>query len=156
VVVLPQFLVTGLSAILFALLEPHRSVLHGKHPGTVPPGTNVTLPLGIRAEETEANPDSIGLIFRCASPVTKSLTQTDISCWIGLVGSVQQSRVYLHGAWLESSRGKMLSKIKAILSGPNPRYYVCLHIPLYLDTSTKQCLLNTIKGGWPDTERPVT
>ncbi|CAE6500593.1 unnamed protein product [Rhizoctonia solani] len=67
VVVLPQFLVTGLSAVLFALLEPHRSVLHGKHPGNVPPGTNITLPLNnleIREEETGASSDSIGLIFR--------------------------------------------------------------------------------------------
>ncbi|KAJ1300914.1 hypothetical protein OPQ81_003339 [Rhizoctonia solani] len=67
VVVLPQFLVTGLSAVLFALLEPHRSVLHGKHPGNVPPGTNITLPLNnleAREEETDASSDSIGLIFR--------------------------------------------------------------------------------------------
>ncbi|KAL5639507.1 hypothetical protein ACGC1H_006221 [Rhizoctonia solani] len=67
VVVLPQFLVTGLSAVLFALFEPHRSVLHGKHPGNVPPGTNITLPLNnleIREEETDASSDSIGLIFR--------------------------------------------------------------------------------------------
>ncbi|KAH7337847.1 major facilitator superfamily domain-containing protein [Rhizoctonia solani] len=67
VVVLPQFLVTGLSAVLFALLEPHRSVLHGKHPGSVPPGTNITLPLNnleIREEEADASSDSIGLIFR--------------------------------------------------------------------------------------------
>ncbi|ELU42313.1 urg3 [Rhizoctonia solani AG-1 IA] len=56
VVVLPQFLVTGLSAVLFALFEPHRSVLHGKHPGNVPPGTNITLPLNnleIREEEKD-------------------------------------------------------------------------------------------------------
>ncbi|KAF8747498.1 hypothetical protein RHS02_00097, partial [Rhizoctonia solani] len=71
VVVLPQFLVTGLSAVLFALFEPHRSVLHGKHPGNVPPGTNITLPLNnleIREEETDASSDSIGIIFRqCSS-----------------------------------------------------------------------------------------
>ncbi|KAG8716671.1 hypothetical protein FRC09_015412 [Ceratobasidium sp. 395] len=65
VVVLPQFLVTGLSAILFALLEPHRSVLHGNHNATIPPGTNITLPLMPREEvENDASPDSIGLIFR--------------------------------------------------------------------------------------------
>ncbi|KAG8712649.1 hypothetical protein FRC09_019623 [Ceratobasidium sp. 395] len=65
VVVLPQFLVTGLSAILFALLEPHRSVLHGNHNATIPPGTNITLPLMSREEvEDDASPDSIGLIFR--------------------------------------------------------------------------------------------
>ncbi|KAG8695359.1 hypothetical protein FRC08_007877 [Ceratobasidium sp. 394] len=65
VVVLPQFLVTGLSAILFALLEPHRSVLQGNHNATIPPGTNITLPLMAREEvEDDASPDSIGLIFR--------------------------------------------------------------------------------------------
>ncbi|KAF8604825.1 hypothetical protein BDV93DRAFT_471300 [Ceratobasidium sp. AG-I] len=64
VVVLPQFLVTGLSAILFALLEPQRSVLHGNHNATIPPGTNITLPLATREEESDASSDSIGLIFR--------------------------------------------------------------------------------------------
>ncbi|QRV84507.1 MFS/sugar transport protein [Ceratobasidium sp. AG-Ba] len=65
VVVLPQFLVTGLSAILFALLEPQRSVLHGNHNATIPPGTNITLPLMTREEvEEDASSDSIGLIFR--------------------------------------------------------------------------------------------
>lgn len=64
VVVLPQFLVTGLSAILFALLEPHRSVLQGNHNATIPPGTNITLPLVTREEESDASSDSIGLIFR--------------------------------------------------------------------------------------------
>ncbi|KAG8742420.1 hypothetical protein FRC10_001554 [Ceratobasidium sp. 414] len=59
------FLVTGLSAVLFALLEPHRNVLQGNHNATVPPGTNVTLPLMVREEvEDDASPDSIGLIFR--------------------------------------------------------------------------------------------
>ncbi|GAB1520521.1 hypothetical protein RhiTH_003598 [Rhizoctonia solani] len=73
VVVLPQFLVTGLSAVLFALFEPHRSVLHGKHPGNVPPGTNITLPLNnleIREEEKDASSDSIGIIFRQVSKIT--------------------------------------------------------------------------------------
>jgi hypothetical protein len=45
-VVTPQFLVTGLSSLIFALFEPAKSVLHGSHPGkTLPPaGANGTLP----------------------------------------------------------------------------------------------------------------
>ncbi|KAF8497455.1 MFS general substrate transporter [Russula emetica] len=41
-VVIPQFLVTGLTALIFAILEPQRSVLHGSHPGTIPPSLNAT------------------------------------------------------------------------------------------------------------------
>ena len=41
-IVIPQFLVTGLTALLFAILEPQRSVLHGSHPGTIPPNLNAT------------------------------------------------------------------------------------------------------------------
>jgi solute carrier family 45 protein 1/2/4 len=41
-VVIPQFLVTGLTALIFAILEPQRSVLHGSHPGTIPPSLNTT------------------------------------------------------------------------------------------------------------------
>ncbi|KAF9269522.1 hypothetical protein L218DRAFT_1072355 [Marasmius fiardii PR-910] len=33
-IVVPQFLVTGISSIIFALFDPSKSVLHGKHPGT--------------------------------------------------------------------------------------------------------------------------
>ncbi|KAI6132963.1 MFS general substrate transporter [Pisolithus croceorrhizus] len=36
-IVLPQFLVTGLSAFIFAILDPEKSVLHGHHPGSSMP-----------------------------------------------------------------------------------------------------------------------
>ncbi|KAJ3855784.1 major facilitator superfamily domain-containing protein [Lentinula lateritia] len=46
-VVVPQFLVTGLSAIIFALVDPAKSVLHGSHPGgTLGPALNHTTPGG--------------------------------------------------------------------------------------------------------------
>ena len=79
---IPQFLVTGLSAVLFALLEPHKSVLdngHAGHPnaGSVPlkNTTNVAgaananvvadlMLLAREAPEVEASGDSIGIIFR--------------------------------------------------------------------------------------------
>lgn len=35
-VVIPQFLVTGMSSIIFAIFEPDKSVLHGHHPGKIP------------------------------------------------------------------------------------------------------------------------
>ncbi|KAJ3934206.1 MAG: hypothetical protein NXY57DRAFT_890642 [Lentinula lateritia] len=43
-VVIPQFLVTGLSSIIFALVDPAKSVLHGSHPGgTLGPALNHTI-----------------------------------------------------------------------------------------------------------------
>lgn len=79
-VVIPQFLVTGLSSILFALLEPHKSVLdqgHAGHPaaGNVP-NKNITEAASAAAAEViratlepreapvEGSGDSIGIIFR--------------------------------------------------------------------------------------------
>lgn len=53
-IVLPQFLVTGLSAFIFALLDPEKSVLHGHRPGNpMPVGApgNGTTVLG--ADEVE-------------------------------------------------------------------------------------------------------
>ncbi|TFY82103.1 hypothetical protein EWM64_g1909 [Hericium alpestre] len=42
-VVVPQFLVTGISSVIFALFEPDKSVLHGHHAGKMlPPLTNGT------------------------------------------------------------------------------------------------------------------
>ncbi|KAG8871456.1 hypothetical protein FRB98_000773, partial [Tulasnella sp. 332] len=81
-VVIPQFLVTGLSSILFALLEPEHSVLdqgHAGHPaaGNIPsknvtdiaaaaamaaPKFLLTREAPVEAEATGA--DSIGIIFR--------------------------------------------------------------------------------------------
>jgi hypothetical protein len=78
-VVIPQFLVTGLSSILFALLESDKSVLdqgHAGHPaaGNVPPAnvtdaatavtSEVTKLLRREAEIGRAGSDSVGIIFR--------------------------------------------------------------------------------------------
>ncbi|KAJ3784699.1 sucrose transporter [Lentinula aff. detonsa] len=42
-VVMPQFIVTGLSSVIFALVDPAKSVLHGSHPGgTLGPALNHT------------------------------------------------------------------------------------------------------------------
>ncbi|KAJ3982178.1 sucrose transporter [Lentinula detonsa] len=42
-VVMPQFIVTGLSSVIFALVDPAKSVLHGTHPGgTLGPALNHT------------------------------------------------------------------------------------------------------------------
>ncbi|KAJ3795466.1 sucrose transporter [Lentinula aff. detonsa] len=44
-VVMPQFIVTGLSSVIFALVDPAKSVLHGSHPGgTLGPALNHTTP----------------------------------------------------------------------------------------------------------------
>ncbi|KAH7915904.1 major facilitator superfamily domain-containing protein [Hygrophoropsis aurantiaca] len=76
-IVVPQFLVTGLSSIIFAIFDPEKSVLHGHHPGNTKP-TNGTLPaagsaeiasrhvFGRQADILAANdgPNSIAIIFR--------------------------------------------------------------------------------------------
>ncbi|KDQ54087.1 hypothetical protein JAAARDRAFT_410743 [Jaapia argillacea MUCL 33604] len=77
-IVIPQFLVTGLSSIIFAIFEPTKSVLHGHHPGNTPPIGNVTLAtpanntlnelLFLRDEDGEVDqadgPNSVAIIFR--------------------------------------------------------------------------------------------
>jgi solute carrier family 45 protein 1/2/4 len=67
-IVIPQFLVTGLSSILFALLDPDKSVLHGRHPGSTPPQPgDGTLASTLAAREDGAQArgtDSIAIIFR--------------------------------------------------------------------------------------------
>ncbi|KAH9034741.1 MFS general substrate transporter [Lactarius pseudohatsudake] len=77
-VVIPQFLVTGMTSLIFAMLEPHKSVLHGDHPGKTPPSLNTT---GITTTTTDNNtlvlsrqevgtngpptgPNSVAIIFR--------------------------------------------------------------------------------------------
>lgn len=50
--VLPQFLVTALSSIIFALFAPHHSVL-GHHAPPKNPANSTTSPLGDLAEEDE-------------------------------------------------------------------------------------------------------
>ncbi|KAI0279577.1 major facilitator superfamily domain-containing protein [Russula aff. rugulosa BPL654] len=76
-VVIPQFLVTGLTALLFAILEPQRSVLHGSHPGTIPPNLNTTASSIVNNNSTASpatsrqdtvspisGPSSVAIIFR--------------------------------------------------------------------------------------------
>jgi len=79
-IVVPQFLVTAMTAIIFAILEPHRSVLHGDHPGKTPPSLNTTIPSSTNnsssavaaapRQEAEINarppsgPNSIAIILR--------------------------------------------------------------------------------------------
>lgn len=64
-IVIPQFLVSGLSGLIFWLYEPEKSILHGKHPGTISPGSTMEK-IGMRAEmaDEDNNPNSLGLIFR--------------------------------------------------------------------------------------------
>ncbi|KAH9968022.1 major facilitator superfamily domain-containing protein [Russula dissimulans] len=79
-VVIPQFLVTGLTAFLFAILEPHKSALHGDYPGKTQPGLNTTTSVannidnGIPALTARqeggptvgppSGPNSVAIIFR--------------------------------------------------------------------------------------------
>ncbi|KAK7049408.1 hypothetical protein VNI00_006009 [Paramarasmius palmivorus] len=62
-IVVPQFLVTGLSSIIFAIFDPTKSVLHGSHPGNTSSSgsinniTNTATRL-IRMDEP-ADPDTI-------------------------------------------------------------------------------------------------
>ncbi|KAG2033329.1 major facilitator superfamily domain-containing protein [Suillus americanus] len=71
-IVVPQFLVTGLSSIIFAIFDPQKSVLHGHHPGNTIPvdGTISTSGDAMRyildpAEDTsvKTGPNSIAMIF---------------------------------------------------------------------------------------------
>lgn len=93
--VIPQFLVTGLSSILFALLEPDKSVIdqgHAGHPhaGNVPVGNSTHVEglapaslLFARQAEVESagsGPDSIGIIFRYVHYVSPSAHGTDNPC----------------------------------------------------------------------------
>ena len=69
-IVMPQFLVTGLSSIIFAMLDPDKSVLHDHHPGN----TDAISPTsqdpvrGVLAREdgldSAQKPNSIAIIFR--------------------------------------------------------------------------------------------
>ncbi|KAG8986953.1 hypothetical protein FRB94_003800 [Tulasnella sp. JGI-2019a] len=96
-VVIPQFLVTGLSSILFALLEPEHSVLdqgHAGHPaaGNIPAAKNATdiaaaavaavssrtLLLVRDAPVEAAGSDSIGIIFRVGGV---SAAIAGLLCW---------------------------------------------------------------------------
>jgi solute carrier family 45 protein 1/2/4 len=72
-IVVPQFLVTGLSSIIFAIFDPQKSVLHGHHPGNAIPvdGTITTSGDVMRQildpdEDLSAKtgPNSVAIIFR--------------------------------------------------------------------------------------------
>ncbi|KAG2131037.1 major facilitator superfamily domain-containing protein [Suillus clintonianus] len=72
-IVVPQFLVTGLSSIIFAIFDPQKSVLHGHHPGNAIPvnGTIATSGDAMRQilhrdDDLSVNsgPNSIAIIFR--------------------------------------------------------------------------------------------
>lgn len=73
---IPQFLVTALSSIIFAIFEPDKSVPHGDHPGKMTPvnGTstnvinqNTTVMLTSRQDDSAAvkyGVNSVAIIFR--------------------------------------------------------------------------------------------
>ncbi|KAF9219205.1 MFS general substrate transporter [Gyrodon lividus] len=72
-IVIPQFLVTGLSSIIFSIFDPDNSVLHGYHPGNTQPGNGTMTPaaqdvtgyLLTRLDElSQSKPNSIAIIFR--------------------------------------------------------------------------------------------
>jgi len=79
-IVIPQFLVTGLSSIIFAIFEPGKSVLHGHSPGNTSPKSGNLTTLGIEDNNNMSNviplrrlgdnvdvsggPNSVAIIFR--------------------------------------------------------------------------------------------
>ncbi|KAG2126871.1 major facilitator superfamily domain-containing protein [Suillus bovinus] len=72
-IVVPQFLVTGLSSIIFAIFDPQKSVLHGHHPGNAIPvnGTIITSGDVMRQildrdqdPSVKTGPNAIAIIFR--------------------------------------------------------------------------------------------
>jgi hypothetical protein len=79
-IVVPQFLVTGLSSIIFAIFDPQKSVLHSHHPGNAIPvdGTNTTSGDVMRQildrdedPSVKTGPNSIAIIFRCVPMVSR-------------------------------------------------------------------------------------
>jgi solute carrier family 45 protein 1/2/4 len=82
-VVVPQFLVTALSSIIFAIFEPDKSVLHGQHPGktlppantTVPsPPANATVPAGLGLDATAV---ARAVLLRAADAVAEEEVRDD-------------------------------------------------------------------------------
>ncbi|KAF9495214.1 MFS general substrate transporter [Pleurotus eryngii] len=70
-IVIPQFLVTSLSSILFAIFDPQKSVLHGAHPGNIGNNTvaavdirDLTSQLFPREAEIQGGSNSVVYIFR--------------------------------------------------------------------------------------------
>ncbi|KAG9313671.1 hypothetical protein JVU11DRAFT_6016 [Chiua virens] len=71
-IVVPQFLVTGLASIIFAIFDPEKSVLHGHASTTEQPGDGMATPASQDAarlfprsdDSAKASPNSIAIIFR--------------------------------------------------------------------------------------------
>jgi solute carrier family 45 protein 1/2/4 len=70
-IVIPQFLVTGLSSIIFSIFDPDKSILHGHHPGNTQPGNGTATPQDVtrhrfpRSDDlVQTKPNSIAIIFR--------------------------------------------------------------------------------------------
>lgn len=72
-IVVPQFLVTGLSSIIFAIFDPQKSVLHGHYPGNAIPADDTIATSGdvmrqiLNRDEdpsVKTGPNSIAIIFR--------------------------------------------------------------------------------------------
>lgn len=68
-IVVPQFLVTGLSSIIFAIFEPDKSVLHGHHPGNTTPNSGNLTELAIESSNSTSSVTSFG---RASEQVTDS------------------------------------------------------------------------------------
>ncbi|THH15535.1 hypothetical protein EW146_g4950 [Bondarzewia mesenterica] len=90
-VVVPQFLVTGFSSLIFALLEPEKSVLHIEKPASSPP-MNITEAVSNSlvgelagrqvqengGEEMAVGPNSVAIIFRLGGA---SAAVAFVICW---------------------------------------------------------------------------
>jgi solute carrier family 45 protein 1/2/4 len=72
-IVIPQFLVTALASLIFAIFEPDKSVLHGHHPATgqpvhTPPPANSTISPSAAdlafLEDPELGMRSVGVFVR--------------------------------------------------------------------------------------------
>jgi solute carrier family 45 protein 1/2/4 len=72
-IVVPQFLVTGLSSIIFAIFDPQKSVLHGHHPGNaIPVDDTITTSGDVMRQildpdedlSAKTGPNSVAIIFR--------------------------------------------------------------------------------------------
>lgn len=126
-IVLPQFLVTFISAIIFYLLEPSRSALPVHHAATIPPTSNITVSsttgdhglssdtdLVARWIKREAgragSPDSVGLIFRweqiSSGTSFSDMTESAVYAPLSLPGFAgewdvcgHEGRVYSFAAW---------------------------------------------------------
>ncbi|KAF4603016.1 hypothetical protein EYR38_003421 [Pleurotus pulmonarius] len=84
-IVIPQFLVTGLSSILFAIFDPQKSVLHGAHPGNIGNSTvaavdtrDFTSQLFPREPEIQGGSNSVVYIFRIGG---LSAAIAFVLCW---------------------------------------------------------------------------